>query len=147
MEQLGVATQPVLDFSNGLTAENYREHIAASPLHEAVKAFLTYAFDIAFHAPVHIIASVITFGREYHSRHVYSLVRSLATIHPEKLSILNYYLERHIDVDGGEHSDLGMQMVSRLCGNDAAKWQEATDAAIRSLAMRVRLWDGIKAQL
>lgn len=148
MAQLGVATQPVLDFSAGLTAENYREYIASSILHEAVKAFLTYTFDIAFHAPVHIIASVFTFGREDIIPDMFiGLVRSLATTYPEKLSILKYYLERHIEVDGGEHSDLGMQMVSRLCGNDAMKWQEATDAAIRSLEMRVRLWNGIKAQL
>lgn len=148
MAQLGVDTRPVLDFSAGLTAENYKEYIATSPLHEAVKAFLTYTFDIAFHAPVHIIASVFTFGREDIIPDMFiGLVRSLSASYPEKLSILKYYLERHIEVDGGEHSDLGMQMVSRLCGNDDAKWQEATEAAIRSLEMRVRLWDGIKAQL
>ncbi|RYE00400.1 MAG: DUF3050 domain-containing protein [Sphingobacteriales bacterium] len=77
----------------------------------------------------------------------YKPVRSLATTYPEKLSVLKYYLERHIEVDSGAHSDLGMQMVSRLCGADAKKWQEATDAAIQSLKMRVKLWDGIQAQL
>lgn len=148
MEQLGVDTRPVLEFSAGLTAQNYREYIASGDLQEAVKAFLTYTFDIAFHAPVHVIASVFTFGREDIIPDMFiGLVRSLATSYPEKLSILKYYLERHIEVDGGEHSDLGMQMVSRLCGKDAAKWQEATAAAIRSLEMRVHLWDGIKAQL
>ncbi|OJV50474.1 MAG: heme oxygenase [Bacteroidetes bacterium 43-16] len=148
MQQLGVDTLPVLDFSAKLSAENYQQHIAASDLHEAVKAFLTHTFDIAFHAPTHVIASVFTFGREDIIPDMFiGIVRSLASEYPEKLSILKYYLERHIEVDGGEHSDLGMQMVSRLCAEDEQKWQEATDAAIQSLQMRIRLWDGIKAQL
>jgi hypothetical protein len=34
-------------------------------------------------------------------------------------------------------------MVAELCGDDAVKWEEATQAAIKSLQMRAQLWDAI----
>jgi hypothetical protein len=56
---------------------------------------------------------------------------------------LVYYLERHIEVDGDHHSLLTYQMMEELCGQDADKWTRATQAAIDSLVVRKRLWDGI----
>jgi hypothetical protein len=63
--------------------------------------------------------------------------------HPDKVSIFKYYIERHIEVDGGHHSQLATEMVAELCGNDAHKWEEATQAAIKSLEMRAHLWNAI----
>jgi len=63
--------------------------------------------------------------------------------YPDKVSIFKYYIERHIEVDGGHHSELAIQMVSELCGDDNTKWEEATKAAVDSLKMRALLWDGV----
>ena len=51
--------------------------------------------------------------------------------------------ERHIEVDGGHHSQLALEMVTELCGNDAAKWEQATSASLKALEMRSQLWDAI----
>jgi hypothetical protein len=36
-------------------------------------------------------------------------------------------------------------MVSELCGDDAAKWEEAAQASIEALQIRARLWDAVTA--
>ena len=120
------------------------EAIAETDLPASVKHFLSYTFEVVQHAPVHVQAAVFTFGREDLIPDMF--MRILEQLHaesPEQLSIFHYYIERHIEVDGGHHTHLAQQMVASLCGNDAQKWQEATDASLRSLEMRKVLWDGI----
>lgn len=109
-----------------------------------VKQFLNFTFDIAQHAPLHIKAAVFTFGREDLIPDMFTqLLNEIYTAHPEQVAVFKYYIERHIEVDGGHHSQLATEMVAELCGDDAVKWEEATQAAIKSLQMRAQLWDAI----
>jgi len=72
-------------------------------------------------------------------------LNEIYSTHPEKVSIFKYYIERHIEVDGGHHSQLALEMVAELCGEDDQKWAEATAASIKSLEVRAGLWDAIIA--
>jgi Protein of unknown function (DUF3050) len=38
-------------------------------------------------------------------------------------------------------------MTSSLCGNDENIWEEALQATIESLKMRINLWDGAYSQI
>jgi hypothetical protein len=109
-----------------------------------VKDFLNFTFDIAQKAPLHVKAAVFTFGREDLIPAMFTeLLNKIYSAHPEKVSVFKYYIERHIEVDGGHHSQLATAMVIELCGDDTHKWEEATQAAIKSLEMRAKLWDAI----
>ncbi|MFM8635845.1 MAG: DUF3050 domain-containing protein, partial [Planctomycetia bacterium] len=46
-----------------------------------------------------------------------------------------------------KHAPVCRRIIARLCGDDAAKWQEATDAARASLEARIALWNGIAAAM
>lgn len=111
---------------------------------DSVRDFVNYTFDVIETQPIHVQAAVFTFGREDLIPDMFiNIVRELAIEYPEKLPIFKYYLERHIEVDGDEHSILGKQMVEELCGDDTQKWAEATAASIKGLEMRNALWNGI----
>ena len=91
-----------------------------------------------------IKAAVFTFGREDLIPAMFTqILNKIYAEYPEKISIFKYYIERHIEVDGGHHSELATQMVTELCGEDATKWKEATKAAVDSLKYRALLWDAV----
>ena len=109
-----------------------------------VKQFLQFTFQVALDAPLHVKAAVFTFGREDLIPDMFTqILNKVYAEYPNKVSIFKYYIERHIEVDGGHHSHLALEMVAELCGNDPVKWEEATKASIQSLQMRVKLWDAI----
>ena len=89
-------------------------------------------------------AAVFTFGREDLIPGMFlSFVNELNKQTQNSLSIINYYLVRHIEVDGDHHSHLGYEMTADLCGQDPLKWKEATIAVIDALQNRIALWDAI----
>ncbi|MEY3741875.1 MAG: hypothetical protein RL371_777, partial [Bacteroidota bacterium] len=52
-----------------------------------------------------------------------------------------------IEIDGGDHGPISLQMMQEICGSDAIKWQEATEVSIQALEKRYSLWDGVQAKL
>jgi hypothetical protein len=145
MEQMDANTQDIKYLLSLIhRQESIHDAISNSPLPEKVKNFLAYTFDIAQNAPLHIKAAVFTFGREDLIPDMFTqILNKIYATHPEKVSIFKYYIERHIEVDGGHHSQLALEMVAELCGADKAKWEEACAAAIKSMELRVGLWDAI----
>lgn len=145
MRQMGASTtlidSLILKIAEGNTIQNA---IQNTTLPEKVKSFLNYTFYIAQHAPMHVKAAVFTFGREDLIPDMFTeILHKIYADHPDKVATFKYYIERHIEVDGGHHSQLALAMVEELCSNDTIKWKEATDAALKSLEMRGQLWDAI----
>jgi len=54
-----------------------------------------------------------------------------------------YYLDRHIEIDSGEHGPMATNMIKELCGNDEVKWKESIDVSKQALTKRIGLWDSI----
>jgi hypothetical protein len=145
MQQMGASTQLIdnllIEISKGVEIEQAIQH---SSLTEKVKAFLSFTFEIAQNAPLHVKAAVFTFGREDLIPDMFTqILNEIYATHPNKVAIFKYYIERHIEVDGGHHSHLSLAMVAELCGEDEQKWKEATEASIKSLEVRYALWDAI----
>lgn len=57
------------------------------------------------------------------------------------------YLQRHIEVDGGQHGPLATRLLHALCGEDDALWLRATEGARTALTARASLWDGVRAEV
>ena len=134
MKQCGANTDPIENFVSTVSKNNIPK------VNEGVDTFLKSTFDIIDSGEVHKIASAFTFGRE-------DLIPDMFTAIVEgynennRLDKFVYYLERHIELDGGEHGPLALQLISDLCGNDDEKWAEVEKTAISCLTARKKLWD------
>ena len=107
-------------------------------------AFSGATFRLAVHGKPHEVAAAFTFGREDLIPEMFAgLVARLSAAHPGKLDTFRYYLERHIEVDGGHHGAIALRMVELLCGEDDAKWDEAAAAAVAAIEARLGLWDEV----
>jgi hypothetical protein len=131
---------------------NWADALACSSAPEPAQRFVRSTFAIIERGKLHEIAAAFTFGREDLIPDMFrGFIRDLDTGADErmqgKLATLRWYLDRHIEVDGEDHGPMALRMVSELCGSDAAKWHEATEAAVSALLARIALWDSLTAGL
>jgi hypothetical protein len=117
--------------------------IAGPP--EPSARFVTTTFDIIDYSPVHCQAAAFAFGREDLIPEMFDQV--ISTSPADRFRTFRDYLDRHIEVDGEQHTPMAMQMLADLCGDDDAKWRDCAAAAGRALRARAELWDGIAAAL
>jgi hypothetical protein len=145
MQQMGASTKNIETLIQSIKdGQSIEKAIISLSISDKIKEFLQFTFEIAMHAPIHVKAAVFTFGREDLIPDMFTqILKDLHAAHPDKVQIFKYYIERHIEVDGGHHSILAIEMVQELCGNDQIKWDEALAASLKSLNMRALLWDAI----
>ena len=149
MDEAGCNTKPVIDF----TAQLYKgialpEALDNSNIPAGAKKFVQNTFEVIAQNQSYLTAAVFTFGREDLIPAMFlSIINELKKQFPGTVDILHYYIQRHIDVDGDHHSHLAYQMTAELCGDDEAKWKEATEAVIDALQSRIELWNSIQQQI
>lgn len=149
MRQAGAETDSIQTFIRELeTTGNFNAAFEKAETPQEARDFVNFTFEIINSGKDYLMAAVFTFGREdlipgmFHS-----LVNDLDNAFPGNLQTFRYYLERHIEVDGGHHSQLALEMTERLCGRDPLRWQEVSQAVQRALQMRKHLWNGVARQL
>jgi len=149
MHQAGANTETISKFIACIREnKSVKQSIQLCHVHQAAEEFVNFTFNTIASFKNHLLASVFTFGREDLIPDMfYSIVADIDKISPNKISVFKYYLERHIEVDGGHHGILAIRMIEKLCGSDDELWQEVENIAIQSLQKRIELWDGIYEQL
>lgn len=145
MDEAGADTQPLRNFvasvacGKPLAVAFEENHVP-----QCVRDFVNHTFSVIETGGTHAVAAAFTYGREDLIPAMFTeLVNRLYAQDPARVNTLRYYLERHIQLDGDEHGDLGRAMVRELCGEDPQRWAEAEGAAVEALRARIRLWDGI----
>lgn len=149
MRQAGADTRPVETLLSELgKGHGLEESLRAAGCPGVVREFVGHTFGVVATGQPHVIAAAFTYGREDLIPDLFGqFVSRLSTGFPDQLSVFRYYLDRHIQLDGDEHGELGRQLVAGLCGGDPGREHEAREAAVAALAARLRLWDGIRARL
>ena len=120
-------------------------HDAGAP--EAARDFVQKSFAVIESGSTHGIVAAFTYGREDVIPDMFrSLVSSLASRDPA-WERFHWYLERHIEADDEKHAPVCRRIMARLCGDDPAKWVEASRVARECIEARIALWDAIAAEI
>ena len=129
------------------SGEDVYKAIDALNINENVKNFMQFTFKIIDSNQPHLIAAAFTFGREDLIPDMFFEILKKADSDNKKYSKLNYYLKRHIEIDGDDHGPLAIKMIQELCANDEQKCTEAVNVAELALKQRIDLWDAIDFEL
>ena len=110
----------------------------------AAARFVEETFTVISSGKLHAVSAAFTVGREALIPAMFrEIVAGLSARFPGRLETLLFYLDRHIELDGEVHSELAFRMLSLLCGGDAARWEEARQAAVCALQSRLDLWNSV----
>jgi hypothetical protein len=145
MRQFGASTVGIESLLESLVGGVGLSEAIKGPLVPTPAAqFMQHTFHEIREGKLCRIASAFTFGREDLLPGVFScLVDRLAQKAGGRLEPFQYYLNRHVELDGDSHGPMAEQLVSQLCGDRLENWRDAEDAAVVSLVARRKLWDGI----
>ena len=66
---------------------------------------------------------------------------------PCDLSMLKYYLDRHIELDGDSHGPLCADLFNRYCMKDAATRSDTFYTLCEVLDQRIALWDAVEEKM
>ena len=164
MREIGADARPVLGVVEGLRrGEALEGLLAAAAVPERTRAFTRTTLELA-KGPPHAVASAFLLGRESVIPAMFRRILGEVNERGDRWSRLagvvrrrfravdqhpnlRLYLDRHIHLDGGDHTPMGERLLMVLCGEDRRKWEEAATAARRALEARIALWDGVMDQI
>ena len=149
MQHCGANTSGIDAFmAKLLNGDSIDEALQIPQVPRSATRFVTKTFEVINRGEVSDIAAAFTFGREDLLPDVFQrIVDQLNKATDGKLAPFQYYLERHIDLDGDEHGPLSRRLVETLCGDDERLWEQAEVTARECLIVRRELWDSIHEQL
>ena len=146
MVEVGADTNKITDFLNGIhSLDTVLSAIENADLNDAVKSFLNFTFETIQTQEPHKIAAAFTFGREDLIPDMFLKIVEQAG--EDAYPKLEYYLRRHIELDGDEHGPLALKMIQELCGDSEAKWHEVLECSEKALKERINLWSHIEASI
>ena len=127
---------------------HYRRALVRAGVPAAAQAFVTDSMSVCLTGKNHELASYFLFGRENLIPDMFRhLVAGLRASGETGLDGLVYYLDRHIEIDGGEHGPAAERLLTRLVDDNPRRWAESYKSAQRALKSRMKLWDAIAAAL
>jgi hypothetical protein len=142
MAEAGASTAAVECFVGALAVGNvFPDALAASGCPDAVRHFLATTWRAARAGDDELLAA-FAFGRETVIPVMFDRILTEAGGLGDA-GLLRHYLVRHVQLDGGSHSEMAKYLLTVACGDDPLRWARAEASARRCLDARARLWDAV----
>lgn len=138
MQEIGADIRPI---------KKFLETMDYSLIPEGAREFVEFNIDVAKNGHVVQVASNFFYGREKLIPDMFQTI--VDTLKRENVSAPTflYYLERHIEVDAGEHGPLASKALSHLTKGSSELELMALDSGLKALEMRKALWDKVLQSL
>ena len=147
MTEIGANTQPIQQFIQAFSKPGSIMSMLYD-IPDRVCRFVATTFDF-FNTETHELAAAFVYGREAITETMFaplliSLQETLSVNDQNCMSTLKYYLQRHIELDSGDHFPQALEMLARLTGGEETTWQQVSTAAHRALQARLDFLTGIQ---
>ena len=148
MEEVGADSSTFRAFLEVVARDGVRTALAETPgVPGHARTFVATTFDVIEGGAIHEIAAAFTFGRETVIPPMFKNFIDHCGIGPDAAPQFHYYLDRHIEVDEGEHGPAARRMLDTLCDDDEARIAGAIATAEKAVRDRIAFWDGVAAGL
>ena len=146
MAELGANTQDITEFIRQVEKQGL-EALTTATIPKPASEFMQSTFGFIATGKPHVIASVLAFGREDVIPDMFTRMCNQLDYSELQHPRFRYYLDRHIEVDSGDHGPAALNMIEELCENDPIKIIEAEQAGIAAITARIRFWDSIERKI
>jgi hypothetical protein len=148
MDEIGADSTEIRGFIAQLKlGARWQDEFSELSIPQGVATFVNETLRCATQGSLVEVATSFLFGREDVIPEMFERLLTLWSNAKAEVPHFAYYLERHIELDGGSHGPWAQEMLIALAGQSEAKWQQATSAAQRAITHRIKLWDSILALL
>lgn len=142
MAEVGSDTTPIGRLIERLqSGMPYHLALRSDDLSSAVRKFVRFNLELATDGEPHRVAAAFFHGREDLIPEMFARLLPGITAQSGSVPAFEYYVRRHIELDGDCHGRLAQRLLESLTHGDPRKEQEALETACMSLELRSELWD------
>ncbi|MBN06539.1 MAG: hypothetical protein CMM45_01735 [Rhodospirillaceae bacterium] len=152
MREVGADTSQVETFLGSVGQMGVDKALDEASLPVSIDQFVRHTFDVIRSNKPWVVCAAFAFGRESIIPDMFQRLRRSEVMKNCDCPAFDYYLARHIEVDGGVedtpgHGELALRLLDRLCDDNADRHAEAEHTGIQALRVRTRFWLGVSEQL
>jgi hypothetical protein len=145
MREIGADVSPSVKFVDTIRKQNFETAIELPSIPPPAKTFMKSTFKFINTGKPHVVGAAFAFGREHIIPDMFRAILERIGLQEDDCPVFHYYIDRHIEVDGGKHGPLSIKLIEYLSGDrdDALKEQEVLIAAVKALKARILFWDEV----
>ncbi|MGF6602219.1 hypothetical protein P3T23_006971 [Paraburkholderia sp. GAS448] len=111
-----------------------------------VQDFVLTSLRVALTGSLEEVAAYFFFGREDVVPGTFERLKAALDGQTE-ITYFKHYLNRHIELDGGEHGPAALNILLKQVGNDRGRQERAIKYAVSAIEARIKLFSGIELSL